>query len=130
MHFKTLASLGTVVSTPFGLAFLLAPAATAAQYDIALPDAPTQALARCFGSALLAQAALLWGVHGLQEPSAQRRIAGWFAAATTIGFGLAVQTQVSGAVGSLGWISVLIYGGFAIGWGLAWRPPAAGLARA
>ena len=130
MEFKTLCWLGAATSASFGLAFLVEPTLTAGLYGIGLPGSPTQALARFLGATYLAQAVLLWGASQLTQPAAQRRLAGGFAAITVIGLALAVQTLATGAVNAMGWLSVLIYGGFSVAWALAARSAGAGLARA
>lgn len=130
MDFRFLTRTGAGISVPFGLAFLLAPALTAAQYGIAL-DTPAQAVpARYFGLAMLAQAALLWSLSTSLEGRLQRRVALAFGAVTSVGLALCLQVQLAGTVNASGWLSVAIYGFFSIGWGrLAWAP-ARSIARA
>lgn len=124
MDFRTIATLASLISVPFGLGFLLAPAASAALYGAAPPDAFTSLLARYFGSEVLMYAAALWAVRDLHEPQSQRRAAGFIAAATLAGLGVTLLGVTSGTLNALGWSSVALYGFFVVAWArLAMQTP-------
>jgi hypothetical protein len=125
MDFRTIATLASVLSIPFGLGFVLAPSASAALYGVPPPDAATSLIGRYFGSEVLMYAAALWALRDRRDAEAQRRAAGVIAVATVFGLGVSLLGVVGGTMNALGWSSVALYGFFVVAWArLALQVPA------
>jgi hypothetical protein len=116
MDFRTLATLAAALSAPFGLAFLLAPTATAALYGAMPGDAFSALLGRHFGVAFLMYAAAAWGLRDLRDPAAQRRAAALIAPATAAGLAVTLLGLADGTLNALAWSSAGLYALFAAGW--------------
>lgn len=116
MNFKTVATLAAVLSAPFGLAFLAAPAATAALYGAAPSDPVTLLIGRYFGSEVLMYAAAAWSLRALESASARRAAAGALALATATGLAVTLSGLLSGTMNALAWSSVALYGCFVAAW--------------
>lgn len=116
MDFRTLATLASVLSLPFGATFVLAPGASGALYGVALADPASLLVGRYFGSEVLMYAAATWALRALDDGVAQRRAAGVLGAATLCGLAVTLLGLSAGALNALGWSSVVLYGGFALGW--------------
>jgi hypothetical protein len=124
MEFRTVCSAAALLSLPFGLGFVFAPAATAAIYTAAPGDPATLLVGRYFGSEMLMYAAAVWGLRGLRTPPEQRVAAGALAVATLCGAGVTLHGVLAGTMNAVGWSSVALYGGFAWCWvTLALREP-------
>lgn len=130
MDFRLIATLASVISIPFGIAFVLAPGASAAMYGAPPPDGFTTLLGRYFGSEMLMYAAALWALRDLHA-DAHRRAAGVITVATAFGLGVSLLGVVGGTLNAVGWSSVALYGFFVGAWlRLALvAPPTAALAR-
>lgn len=117
MDFRTIATLASVLSIPFGLAFVLAPSATGALYGAAPSDPFTSLMGRYFGSEVLMYAAAVWALRELHDPAAQRRAAAGIAVATGLGLAVTLYGVVGGTLNAVGWSSVGLYGFFVLAWG-------------
>lgn len=125
MDFRTLATLASSLSLPFGAAFIVAPGASGMVYGVALADPASLLVGRYFGSEILMYAAATWALRALDDAAAQRRAATALAAATLTGLAVTVLGLSSSALNALGWSSVALYGAFFAGWlRLALRPTA------
>lgn len=116
MDFRTTCTAASLISLPFGVAFLFAPGPAAALYGAVGSDPAFQTLGRYFGAEVLMYAAALWGLRALLEPVARRGAAGVLAAATAAGLGVSLHGVVGGMLNTLGWSSVGLYGFFALMW--------------
>jgi hypothetical protein len=131
MDFKSLATLASLLSLPFGAAFLLAPGPSGMLYGVGLADPASLLVGRYFGSEVLMYAAATWALRALDDSAAQRRAAALLGAATVTGLGVSVLGVATGSLNAVGWSSVALYGGFAVGWlRLALRPVAGKAVRA
>ena len=74
-----------------------------------------------FGLSFLLLPALTAAQYGIVTPDASTQALARFLGATYLA--LAVQTLATGAVNAMGWVTVLIYGGFSAAWALAARHP-------
>lgn len=117
MDFKTVATLGTVLSGSFGLAFSLAPAASQALYGANGTDAFTLLLGRYFGSELLLFAAALWALRSVRDARVQRQAALGIALGSLGGLLVTLLGLNNGALNAMGWSSVALYGFFVLAWG-------------
>lgn len=122
MDFKLVAKTASALSAPFGLAFLFAPAATAAAYGVQASDAALILVGRYFGVAMLMYAAAAWSLAGLTADTAQRRASSGLALATGCGLVVSLMGVSAGTINTMGWGSVALYGAFTLAWSLAaWR---------
>src|SRR5687767_2436109 len=115
MRLSTLLLIAGLLGILFGLAFLLAPAATLAPYG-ASTDAAGILMTRFFGAALLQLGLVLYLVRNVAEPAAQRAIVTGSFLGSAAGLLVALMGQLSGLINSLGWTTVLIYGLLMIGY--------------
>ena len=116
MEFRHVCAAAALLSLPYGLGFVFAPAATAAVYTAAPSDASTLLVGRYFGAEILMYAAAVWGLRGLRTLPEQRTAAGALALATLFGLGVTLQGVLGGTMNTLGWSSVALYGGFVLAW--------------
>lgn len=116
MEFRTVCTAAALLSLPFGLAFVFAPAAAVAVYTAAPGEPATLLVGRYFGSEVLMYAAAVWGLRGLRALPEQRTAAGALALATLFGLGVTLHGVLAGTMNALGWSSVVLYGGFTLAW--------------
>ena len=116
MNYRSLCSLGAVVTRVFGAGFLAAPGPLLSLYGITGSDAPLMLMTRYFGAALVGYAAAMWGFREVQSDAVQRHAAPWLAAAQVAGLLVSLECVLAGTINALGWSSVAIYGFFAIAW--------------
>ena len=117
MDFKTLATLGTVVSGLFGAAFALAPGAAQSFYGSNGSDPFTLLLGRYFGGEMLLFTAALWALREVHDEDVQRLAASGMAAGSVIGLAITSLGLGNGALNAMGWSSAAIYLFFALAWG-------------
>ncbi|MDP3521297.1 MAG: hypothetical protein Q8S02_11815 [Hydrogenophaga sp.] len=117
MDFRTVATLGALVTLPFGLMFLATPAQAAALYGHVASEAYTLFMGRLFGVQLLLFGGALWALRGAREANVQRTAAMALASFTTLGTVVTAWGVLSGAVNAMGWTSVAVYGFFIVAWG-------------
>ena len=115
MKLGTLMSVNAVFALLFALGFLLVPAYLLSAYG-AEADAELVQMARFFGSAMLGYAMLTWFARNAEQSKARRAIVLGLSVSFVVGFIVALQGQLSGAVGTLGWLTVGLYLLFALGY--------------
>lgn len=101
MDCRRLATLASLLSLPFGAAFVLAPAPSGALCGVALADPASLLVARYFGSEILMYAAATWGLRAMDDRAAQRHAAAGLAAATLCGVAVSLLGVSSGALNDL-----------------------------
>ena len=116
MKLSTLFTIEAVVATLFGLAFLIIPETALAQYGLSA-DSATDVMSRFFASALLGYGILAWYVRNAEDSPARQAIVLAYFVSTVIGFVVALQTQFTTEINQLGWLTVVIYLFFAVGFG-------------
>lgn len=116
MNFTLIAKTASVLSAPFGLAFLFAPTATAAAYGVQAGDPALILVGRYFGVAMLMYAAAAWNLAGLAGEARQRGAAGGLALATASGLAVSLEGVSAGTLNIMGWGSVVLYGAFTLAW--------------
>jgi hypothetical protein len=114
--FALVGLLAAVVTLPFALAFLLAPAAVSLQYGIADFNPGTLVVARLFGCMLLFAGGAGLAARHTTDVLLQSRMASWFAAGSLLATLVSVHAAVTGATTSLGWLTVALYGFFTAAW--------------
>lgn len=116
MKLSTLFTANAIVSTLFGLTFVLVPETAMSFYGVTL--SPGGALvARLFGAVLLGVAVLTWFARNAGESEALKAIILSRFFCETLGFIVALLGQLAGVVNALGWSTVAIYLFFALGFG-------------
>lgn len=116
MDFRTLCTLASAVSLPYGLAFVLVPVACLNVYGVTSIDASFALLGRFHGAEILMYAAATFGLRGLDSAPAQSAAARALAAATLAGMGVSILSMQSGLVSALGWSNVALFALFSLAW--------------
>lgn len=108
--------IAAIVALLFGLAFVFVPEPLLSPYGISLSPGGL-IVARLFGAALLGFAVLTWCARNAEESEARKAIILALFIGDSIGFIVALISQLSGAVNALGWSTVIIYFLLALGFG-------------
>ncbi len=117
MNLKNLFLINAIVAVVFGLAFVLIPSDTLAQYGTHVMPKAGIYVARLFGATLLGVAVISWYAQPLGATDARDAIVLGFFVVDTIGFIVSLLAQVDQVVNNLGWSTVAIYGLLALGFG-------------
>jgi hypothetical protein len=78
-------------------------------------SAVTALVARIFGSELAGLALVSWFTRGAEEVAMQRRLAFSYVVSNTLGFGVSLQGTLAGTFNGLGWVLVVLYLVYAVG---------------
>ncbi|MGH6713181.1 MAG: hypothetical protein ACREEK_30020 [Bradyrhizobium sp.] len=114
MTIKTYFAIFAILSVLFGIGFVLAPGAVLSNYGV--ENSPAIALmSRLFGGTLLALAVIFWSAREFHNESALRAVLVGTAIADAVNFVVALVATSSGTINALGWTTVLIYLGGAVG---------------
>ena len=108
MKIRRVFIMAAVVQAIFGLGFLLIPETLTSFYGNTLSQGGV-VFARLFGTALLALAATFWFARDAAESEARRAIVIGGFVNSSVGFLVALYSQVTGMVNALGWSTVIIY---------------------
>jgi nitrate reductase gamma subunit len=115
MKLETFLTIAAVIAIAFGLAFFISPARVLSQYGIAA-DTAVVIMARFFGATLLNVGFVLFLTRRVSEPAIRLGIVRGSLMGAVIGLIVAIHGQRTGAVNSLGWSSVAIYGLLTLGY--------------
>ena len=119
MSFRTLMTIKAVVCLLFGPAMVIAPGfvmsilGVSLSADVALP-------AREYGAALCGNLLLCWFARNAGPSNARRAIILALLVYDAIGFLATLYTQLVGFLSPLGWLIVVIYLFFTVGFGYLW----------
>lgn len=116
MKLSILFTINTIVAGVFGLAFVLVAATLMSLYGVTLSPGGLL-VARLFGAALLGYAVLTWFAKNAKDSEARQAIVLALFIGYAMGFIVALLGQLSGAVNTLGWSTVVIYLLLALGFG-------------
>jgi hypothetical protein len=114
MKLSSFLTIVAVVAVLFGIAFIAAPVWALVQYGITA-DRYVAFMSRLFGLTLLTVGLIIWFARTVTDPIAKRAILIAGLVGDVIGFVVALQGQLSELTNALGWLTVLIYGLFAVG---------------
>ena len=114
MKLQAFLAIVALVGLLFGIAFVLAPAQALAPYGITA-DGHLALLTRFYGVTLVTVALIFWFARSIADPRSLRAILIGGLVGDLIGVVVALQGQLTGLVNSLGWLTVVIYGLFALG---------------
>ena len=125
MSFSLLCLLATIATVPFGLAFLIAPEATAAQYGVSDWTPGTLLVARLFGVTFLSLGGAVYAIRRSKDPVLQKGLAVALGITSLIATVVAIHGVTAGAINAVGWSTVATYAFFTLAWGsVALRKPA------
>ena len=116
MNLKTLFVFSAIVTLVFGILFIIIPTQTYSWYGISSGIALNY-MGGLFGAALIAIGLISWLARGASESDARKAIVLSFFIADLIGFIIALVAQLNNVVNSLGWLTVVLYFLFTIGFG-------------
>jgi hypothetical protein len=117
MNLKVLFIINAVLALLFGLAFVLIPGDTLAQYGVKLMPKAGIYAARLFGATLLGIAVISWFAQSLGTSEIRSAIILGFFVVDAVGFIVSLLAQVDGVVNNLGWTTVAIYLLLGVGFG-------------
>ncbi|MFC1481714.1 hypothetical protein ACFL6E_05665 [Candidatus Neomarinimicrobiota bacterium] len=105
---KNLLLINAIVALLFGVAFVLLPEQTLAQYGVKLMPKAGIYMARLFGATLLGIAVISWYAFLLGTVAKSSIVLG-FMVVDGVGFIVSLLAQLDGVVNNLGWSTVAIY---------------------
>jgi len=113
---KILFTIHAFVSWAFALAFLLVPVALLGAFGITLNPGST-IVVRLLGGAFVGLGLMAWLSRHAAPSEGLRAIILGITATATLGCLVSLHGVLSGGSNALGWISVVLYGFFAVGFG-------------
>lgn len=118
MSYKVMFVLNAIVALALGLAFLFVPAMVLDQFH-AEAYASTVLIGRFFGTAMVALGLLLWFAKDVTDEKALRGMGIALFVGAVLGLIVNVigVSSASGVIRSNGWITILVYAVFALGYG-------------
>ncbi len=118
MSYRILFVLNAIVAVLVGLAFLFIPTMVLKQLGVEL-YASTRLAVQFFGTAMLALGLLLWFAKDVAEANLQKGMGIALLLGTIAGLVIAVigMSPASGVLRSNGWIIIILYALFALGYG-------------
>lgn len=116
MTLRTLFTITAIVAVLFGLALALVPNPTITSFGVEVNDTALYT-ARLLGAAFLGNGILAWLVRDSPGSSDLRSIVLAFFITNLLGFVISLITKLQVASNALGWVTVVIYGLFALGFG-------------
>ncbi|MCL4530528.1 MAG: hypothetical protein M1282_14080 [Chloroflexi bacterium] len=116
MKFQTLMVIKAVVCLSLGVPILLATTFTYSLFGASLNPGGVFA-AREYGASLIGNLLLTWFARNAIESESRRAIILALCVYDAIGFVITLSAQLTGVLGPLGWLAVVIYLFFAIGFG-------------
>ncbi len=116
MKLKVLFIITAIIAVVFGVAFAILPAQVYSLYDIE-SSAGLNYMGQLFGAALIGFGLIAWLARNVADSDARRAIILAFFISDGIGFVIALIGQLNEIIGSLGWLTVVIYLLLTIGFG-------------
>ncbi len=116
MSFKTLMIIKAVVCLVLGVPILLATTFFYSVFGASLNDAGVFA-AREYGASLIGNLMITWFARNAIESQARQAITLGYCIYDAIGFVVTLIAQLSGVLGPMGWVAVVIYLFFALAFG-------------
>ena len=116
MTLKNLFTVNAVVAILYGLGFLLVPETVLSLYGLDL-SAGGLIITQYLGTAFIGFAVLMWLQRTKEHTDARRAVVLGFLIHFVIGLVLSVISALSGVMNALGWLNVVIYLVFTMGYG-------------
>ena len=119
MSYKVLFILNAAVALAFGLALLFVPATVLGLFGVTENYVSTLLVARFFGTAMFALGLVLWFAKDASDEAVQKNLGAALLISSVIGLVVTIigMTGSRAVIRSNGWIAVLIYVLFALGYG-------------
>lgn len=114
MNYRTLFVINSFVAFLFGVAFLFVPTLAIKQFEVD-NYASTKMLAEFFGTAMLALALVLWFAKDVTDQGVLRGMGIALLVGDIAGLVVAVLGTAGGTLRSNGWLIMVVYGLFALG---------------
>lgn len=116
MKLRNLSTVAAVVSILLGLGLVLVPGRLASPYGLELDEAGLMVL-RLLGAAFLGYAVLNWFARNAEQSKARQAIILAQFVGNAMAFIAALANQLSGVPNAVGWVAVVAYLLFALGFG-------------
>jgi hypothetical protein len=116
---KTILNIAGIAASIFGLIYLIFPVQAIAMFGLTTNDAGIL-ITRYFGGSFLSFGLVLYFVKVAIDPDEHRAIVRPLFLVSVIGLIVALLGQFSGIVNGLGWLVVLGFAAFAVGFGSHW----------
>ena len=116
MKFKTLMIIKSIVCLSLGIPILIAPGFVYSIFGTTL-TAGGMFAAREYGASLIGNMLLTWFARSAQESETRRAIVLGMTFYNSIGFIITLLALLSGVLGPVAWLGVVIYLFFAVGFG-------------
>jgi hypothetical protein len=115
MSYKLLFVLNALVAFVFGVAFLVVPTMALQQFGVD-EYASTRLVLQFFGTSLLTVGLLAWFAKNISDEAVQKGMILALFIGSLAGLVMSVIGMAAGAVRTLGWLAIVIYGVFALGY--------------
>ena len=116
MKLNSFLMVATIVAAVFGLAFLIGPSQLAALYGVKLTPA-TEVIGRIAGPVILGFAIVFWGARNGNGAETFKAVMMAGLIANGLDCLILLHATATGLLNALGWLSVLINGALAAGFG-------------
>ena len=116
MKLKNLFTIGAIVAILFGLGFLFVPDTVLSLYGISL-GAAGLIVAQFLGASYIGYAALTWLARNKEHSEARRAIVLALLVQSAVSLVASLIGQFSGEMNALGWLNVVIFAFFTLGYG-------------
>ena len=115
MNYRIMFMLNALVAFVFGVGFLIVPSIALKQFGVD-EYASTRLVSQFFGTAMLAIGLLLWFAKDVTDEGAQRGMGIALLVGALSGLIIAVMGTVSGAMRTNGWLAIVLYVVFGLGY--------------
>jgi len=116
MSYKVIFVLNALVAIIFGIGFLVVPTIALKQFGVD-EYASTKLILQFFGTGLLTIGLLAWFAKNVTDASVQKGMGVAMLIGSLAGLVMSVIGVATGAVRILGWLTILIYAVFTLGYG-------------
>ena len=116
MILKNLFTINAIVAILFGLGFAIMPDTVSSWYGVKL-SAAGLIVAQYLGAAYIGYALLTWLARNKEQSDARRAIVLAFLVHFAVGLVVSLIGQFSGELNALGWLNVVIFAFFTLGYG-------------
>jgi hypothetical protein len=116
MSYKVIFVINALIAIVFGIAFLVVPTIALKQFGVD-EYASTKLVLQFFGTGLLTIGLLAWFAKNVTDASVQRGMGVAMLIGSLAGLVMAVIGVATGAVRILGWLAIVLYAVFVLGYG-------------
>ena len=116
MKLKNLFTINAIVAVLFGLAFVFMPATLLSYYGVKL-SAAGLIVAQLLGAAYIGYSLLTWLARNKEQSEARKAIVLAMLVHFAVGLVVSLIGQFSGELNALGWLNVVIFAFFTLGYG-------------